>query len=309
MTALYSCSAPPPAGYLSLMAPSTVQRGLGELGAALIRVWLRTFGQTVRKRDAGWLLGPIGPPGEIGDRPYEMVAEREGLTIERTATDAGLIPDFDRLDGPEFDASRTDPEVRRFYEKTCGYELDVWNEAPFPGRLLLWLIVYTVSRTMNQLNFPVFGLDLSRGMTSEVMPLRDASGTVAHTGWYRRVRESGLVIYTGFYTTVQPPGHPSPCVKVVFPLPRGNATVILKPGFDEDRRFVLESSGSAFGDPGFYRLLEIDDEHLKVKQLRSLRERFTVFTDADGTLRCDHVVRFLGMTILRLHYRMRPRSA
>jgi hypothetical protein len=238
-----------------------------------------------------------------------MIAEREGLTIDRSARQAGLVPDLDRLDGPGFDVSKTDPEVRRFYEKTSGYELDVWNESPFPGRLFLWLIVYTVSRAMNQLNFPVFGLDLSRGMTSEVMPLRDTSGTVVHTGWYRRVRESGLVIYTGFYTTVQPPGHASRCVKVVFPLPRGSATVILKPGLDERGRFVLVSSGSAFGDPGFYRVLEIDDEHLKVKQLRSLRERFTVFTDGDGTLRCDHVVRFLGMTILKLHYRMRPRSA
>jgi hypothetical protein len=160
---------------------------------------------------------------------------------------------------------------------------------------------------MNQLNFPVFGLDLSRGMTSEVLPLRNGRGEVVHTGWYRRVRESGLVIYTGFYTTVQPPGHGSRCVKVVFPLPRGNATVILRPELDDRGRFVLASSGAAFGDPGFYRVLEVDDERLVVRQLRSLRERFTVFTDQDGALRCDHVVRYLGMTMLRLHYRMRPR--
>jgi hypothetical protein len=287
------------------MAPSTVQLALGELGAALIRVWLRAFGRKVRKQDVPWLLGPIGPAGEIGDRPYEMVAEREGLTIDRGAAEAGLVPDFDALAGPGFDVSRVDPEVRRFYEQTSGYELDVWNEAPFPGRLFLWLIVYTVSRAMNQLNFPVFGLDLSRGMTSEVLPLRDARGAVVHTGWYRRVREGGRVIYTGFYTTVRPPGHDSRCVKVVFPLPRGNATVLLRPGLDERGRFVLVSSGSAFGGPGFYRTLEIDDRHLVVRQLRSLRERFTVFTDGAGTLRCDHVVRFLGMTILRLHYRMR----
>jgi hypothetical protein len=289
------------------MAPSTIQRVLGELGATLIRMWLRTFGERVRKEDVPWLLGPIGPAGEIGDRPYEMVAEREGLTIDRSAKEGGLVPDFDVLGGPGFDVAKTDPAVRDFYEKTCGYELDVWNESPFPGRLFLWLIVSTVSRAMNQLNFPIFGLDLSRGMTSEVLPLVDASGHVVHTGWCRRVRESGLVVYTGFYTTVQPPGHASRCVKVVFPLPRGNATVILRPGLDAHGRFTLVSSGSAFGDSGFYRVLEIDDEHVKVKQLRSLRERFTVFTDGDGLLRCDHVVRFLGMTILRLHYRMRPR--
>ena len=181
----------------------------------------------------------------------------------------------------------------------------MWSESPFPGRLFLWLIVYTVSRTMNQLNFPVFGLDLSRGMTSEVIPLRDINGRAVHTGWYRRVKETGLVIYTGFYTTVTPPGHSSACVKVVFPLPRGNATVILKPGLDEKGKFTLTSAGTGFGSAGFYRVLEIDDARLKVLQLRSLREYFKVYRDDRGELRCDHLVEFLGMTILRLHYRMR----
>jgi hypothetical protein len=291
------------------MASRTAQRAFGEVGAALIRVWLRVFGRRMPRRDVPWLLGPIGPPGEIGDRPYELIAEREGLTIDRGARDAGLVPDFDVLGGPDFDVSRTDSEVRRFYEKTCGYELDVWNESPFPGRWFLWLIVYTVSRAMNQLNFPVFGLDLSRGMSSAVLPLRDDGGRVVHTGWSRHVRETGRVVYTGFYTTVELPGHASRCVKVVFPLPRGNAVVILRPGFDAQGRFTLESSGAAFGGPGFYRVLEIDDEHIKVMRLRSLRERFTVFTDADGALRCDHVVRYLGMTMLRLHYRMRRQPA
>ncbi|MBK6463322.1 MAG: hypothetical protein IPF92_20290 [Myxococcales bacterium] len=108
---------------------------------------------------------------------------------------------------------------------TSRYDLDVWSESPFPGRLFLWLIVSTVSRTMNQLNFPVFGLDMSRGMTSEVWPLRDAEGQIVHTGWYRRVKDSGRVVYTGFYTTVEIPGRRGRCVKVVFPLPRGNLEV------------------------------------------------------------------------------------
>ncbi len=289
--------------------PSFLQRVLGAFGAALIRLVLRIFGRTVQKTDVPWLVGPIGPAGtEIADRPYELVAEREGLVIDRDARDAGLVPDFDVLKGPAFAVERTDRAVRDFYQRTSEYDLDVWNESPFPGRLFLWLIVYTVSRAMNQLNFPVFGLDLSRGMTSEVLPLHDSTGRTVHTGWYRRVRESGLVIYTGFYTTVTPPGNASPCVKVVFPLPRGNATVVLKPGFDVKGRFTLVSSGARFGDAGFYRVLELDDARLKVLHLRSLCEHFTVFTDDDGALRCDHTVHFLGMTMLRLHYRMRAKG-
>lgn len=286
---------------------SRLQLLLGVAGIAVIRLYLRLLGKTVRKADVPWLLGPIGPEGEIGDRPYHIVAEREGLTLDRNAADAGLIPDFSVLAGPGFDVSRTAPAVRHFYEHTARYELDVWSESRFPGRLFLWLIVSTVSRYMNQLNFPVLGLDTSRGMTSEVLPLRDASGRAIHTGWQRRLLASGRIIYSGFYTTVQPPNHPSCCVKVVFPVPRGSATVLLRPEYDADGRFRLVSSGKGFGDAGFYRVLELDSQRLKVRYLRTLRERFEVYADEHGVLRCDHEVRFLGITMLRLHYRMRER--
>jgi hypothetical protein len=285
---------------------SRLQLLLGATGVRVIQVYLRVFGRTVRKADVPWLLGPIGSDGRIGEGPYQEVATREGLTIDRHAVDAGLIPDFDVLAGPDFDPARTVPEVRRFYEQTSRYDLDVWCESRFPGRLFLWLIVSTVSRYMNQLNFPVFGLETSRGMTSEVLPLRDASGRTVHTGWQRRLLGSGRIIYSGFYTTVKPPGHASRCVKVVFPVPRGNATVVLRPEHGADGRFHLVSGGRHFGDPGFYRTLELDTERLKVRHMKTLRERFDVYTDEDGVLRCDHEVRFGGMAILRLHYRIRP---
>lgn len=281
---------------------------LGAAAVATIRLYLRLAGKTVRKADVPWLLGPIGPEGPIGDRAYDLVAERERLSIDRDALAAGLVPDFSVLAGPQFDVRKVAPAVRHFYEQTARYDLDVWSETQFPGRLFLWLIVSTASRYMNQLNFPVHGLETSRGMTSEVLPLRDSSGRTVHTGWLRRLLGSGRIIYSGFYTTVQPPGVASHCVKVVFPLPRGNATVILRPEYDRDGRFRLVSWGKRFGDAGFYRVLDLDAERLKVRYLKTLRERFDVYSDEEGVLRCDHEVRFLGITMLRLHYRMRPRS-
>lgn len=281
---------------------------LGAIGAAVIRLYLRLFGRTVRKADVPWLLGPIGPEGEVGERPYHMVAEREGLTIDRAAGDAGLLPDFNVLAGGVFDPAKTHPAVRHFYEHTSAYELDVWSETRFPGRLFLWLIVSTVSRYMNQLNFPVFGLETSRGMTSEVLPLRDAAGRAVHVGWQRRLIGSGRIIYTGFYTAAQPPASPSPCVKVVFPTTRGSATVLLRPELDAAGEFRLVSVGKGWGDAGFYRILELDSERLKVRYLRTLHERFHVYVDEQAVVRCDHEVRFLGMPMLLLHYRMRPRS-
>jgi hypothetical protein len=288
--------------------PNRLQLLLGRLGAGIIRAYLLVFGRTVSKVDVPWLVGPIGTDGLIGDRTYHHVAEREGLTIDNEATDAGLVPDFAALSGRDFDPAKTDPAVRHFYEHTARYDLDVWSETRFPGRLFLWLIVSTVSRYMNQLNFPIFGLETSRGMTSEVIPLRDRDGRAVHTGWQRRLLGSGRIIYSGFYTTVCPPGSQSQCVKVVFPLPRGNATVLLRPQHDEHGQFQLLSIGKGFGDAGFYRVIELDAERLKVRHLKTLRERFTVFTDAEGVLRCDHDVHFLGISMLRLHYRMRQRD-
>jgi hypothetical protein len=285
-----------------------LQGALGAIGAALIRLWLRLFGRTVTRAEAPWLDGPMGPAeGVIGDRPYDLVAEREKLTVDRKPDIAGLVPDFDVLQGAAFDVPNVDREVRRFYEETSRYHLEVWSHAPFPGRLFLWLLVSTVSRRMNQLNFPVSAIELARGMTSDVFPLRDALGKVVHTGWFRRAVDSGRVIYTGFYSNLAPPGHASRCVKVVFPLPRGNATVILKPLL-EDGRFRLISAGKRFGDPGFYRMMEIEPGKWKVRYLQSLQEFFTVFTDDEGVLRCDHQVKFLGVTMLKLHYKMTRRK-
>src|SRR5687767_11478204 len=265
--------------FMEVSRRGRLQLVLGAIAVVVIRVYLRLFGRTVRKAEVPWLSGPIGPDGPIGDRAYDLVAEREGLTIDRDAGDAGLVPDFSVLAGAAFDMKKVDPAVRDFYERTARYELDVWSETQFPGRLFLWLIVSTASRYMNQLNFPLLGLETSRGMTSDVLPLRDASGRAVHTGWQRRLLSSGRIIYSGFYATVQPPGHPSRCVKVVFPLPRGNATVILRPEYDGEGRFRLVSRGTRFGDPGFYRVLELDAERLKVRYLRTLRERFDVYTD------------------------------
>jgi hypothetical protein len=92
----------------------------------------------------------------------------------------------------------------------------------------------------------------------------------------------------------------------VFPVPRGNATVLLRPEYDADGRFCLVSAGTGFGDAGFYRILDLDAGRLKVRYLKTRRERFAVYTDAEGTLRGDHEVRFLGVVMLRLHDGMRP---
>lgn len=276
---------------------------LATLGASFIYLLIRIFGRTVEPSAVPWLHGPIG--GDyIGDKPYEECAQKEHLTVERRAASGGLIPNFDSLASDEFDVSRVHPRVRHFYEHTARYRMDVWAEAAFPASLALWLLVTTISRKVNQLNFPLRVLETARGMDSEIVLLRDELGSVRYAGWYRKLVDTGRVIYTGFYMVNRTPIGDRPAVKVVFPMPHGNATVILRPRLNAADEFELSSAGQAFGDVGFYRIDSKPDGRLRVWHIRTLKEHFRVYVDAANTLRCDHAVRFLGFRVLHLHYRI-----
>jgi hypothetical protein len=276
---------------------------IATVGATFIYALIRVFGRVIFESSAPWLSGPVG--GDyIGDKPYEEVAARENLELVRRAAAGGLIPDFTVLNGSGFRVDQLRTEVRDFYERTATYRMDVWSGTSFPGNVGLWLLVTTISRKVNQLNFPLGALDSAKGMDSEIVLLKNADGAIRYAGWYRRLVDTGRTIYTGFYMTTRVPQCPDPCVKVVFPMPNGNATVILRPVVDRDGSLRLLSEGRRFGDAGFYRLQRIDHARLRVWRIHTLHEEFRIYVDADSVLRCDHSVRFLGLPILHLHYRI-----
>ncbi len=163
-----------------------------------------------------------------------------------------------------------------------------------------------ISRRMDQLNFPISSLEVAKGMSSEVIQLFDPkSGAVEATGWLRRLKSSGNVIYAGIYSVVQVPGEENPCVKVTFPC-RGSANVYLRPVAHPDGSFGLDSSGSGFGRSGFYRIVDAGPNDWRVRNFTTLHELFHVYVDHEGVLRVDHTVSFVGLTIIRLHYKMIP---
>jgi hypothetical protein len=279
-------------------------RGLiAAIGAVFIAGLIRVFGRVVEESTEPWLSGPVGSD-YIGDTPYEELAARERLELVRRASTGGLVPDFAVLNGPAFSIDRLRPEVRHFYEHTAAYRMDVWSETFFPGNIGLWLLVTTISRKVNQLNFPLRALAAAKGIDSEIVLLKTTEGTVRYAGWYRRLVDTGRTIYTGFYMTVHVPHCATPCVKVVFPMPNGNATVVLRPSLDADGHLRLSSKGARFGDAGFYRIERVGGDRLRVWRVSTLHEDFRVYVDADQVLRCDHSVRFLGLPVLHLHYRI-----
>jgi hypothetical protein len=256
-----------------------VARIVGAIGAFVIYRLIALFGRRCRWRDVPWLAGPLGE-AVIGDAPYLAVAAREGLTVERHARDGGLVPDFALLQSARCDPGRLHAAIRDFYEHTAAYAMDVWSQTYFPASIGLWLLVTTISRQVNQLNFPLSPLETALGMTSEIITMRRPEGSIRYTGWFRTLAGAARVLYTGFYMVERVPAEAGPCVKVVFPMPHGNATVVLRPTIGEDGSLVLESSGGRFGGAGFYRVDARGEEAARVWLVRTLHERFHVFVDA-----------------------------
>ena len=268
--------------------------------------WVQFTGRRIALAEFPWLAGPSASTSGIGADYFTNLANEESLELHRSETPAGIVSDFSGLQGPSFDPAKVHSSVREFYEQTSHYDLDAWAHWCGAFRPFGWLLAVIFSRRLQQLNVPLSGLDTSAGISSEVLQFRDAAtGVPRHTAWFRRLKGTGNVLYAGFYSICKLPGRDDPCVKVVFPLPNGNAIVIMHTEARPDGSFLLTSGGKSFGDPGFYFTVRHSAVQVWARYVRSLRETIHVFPGEDGFVRADHVLRYFGATFLRLHYRMR----
>lgn len=278
----------------------------GALSDRLTQRWVRITGRVTEVGETPWLDGPVGDPEGIGGDFFRRWAEREGLAVEATHGPRGLLPSLRRLQGPSFDPACVHDDVRRFYEETSEFELEAWSEWCGLFRPFGWLLSRIFSRRLQQLNVPLRPLDTSEGTTSEVLHLSDDGGAVVLAAWVRHLRRSGDVLYAGSYSVAEIPGHDGPCIRVVFPLPNGNANVFLRPRADEDGGLTVLSKGRAFGDPGFYFTVRGEGDRMWARYVRTMQESIRVHAAGDGEVRADHVMWIFGSVFLRLHYRLRP---
>ena len=263
--------------------------------------WVMWRGRCVEPEQIAWLQGPYGDVDVIADRYIERLARDESLTIERKARRAGLVESMEEMLGPR--AERLDERVRAFYEHTADHDLEVWSEWSPVFRPFAVLIHHLYSRRLQQLNLPLRPLDTARGITSEIVCLRDSTGRARYRVWFRILKSSGRVIYSGIYmTTTLPDGRRA--AKIVFPLPRGNATVVMAASVTAAGGLELVSGGERFGDPGFYFLLRDRRGRHWAQYIRSFRERIRVYADHEGVVRADHSLSLWRRTALRLHYRI-----
>jgi hypothetical protein len=279
----------------------------GHLTDWLTQRWVRATGRVVDLADAEWLRGPTGATSGIGPDFVADVARESGLA-QRQGSNAGLLDDFDSLSAPDFDPSKVDGRVVEFYTETARFTLDSWADwtgvfRPFGG-----LLAFVFSRRLQQLNVPLSGLDTSRGVTSDVVPLVDpASGRLHFTVWLRRLIHTGNVLYAGCYSVATIPGRVGRCIRVVFPLPNGNAMVLMRPELRADGSFALVSNGRRLGDPGFYFTVSAGPGRVWARYVRSLRETIHVYGAEDDAVRADHSLTWFGAPVLRIHYRLTPK--
>lgn len=265
-------------------------------------------GRQVDPADVSWLMGPFGDVDVIGDHFVDTLAAAEDLVVERRARGVGLIESVHDLGLAPEDERRLRAEVAAFYTHTADHDLDVWSQWSALFRPFGRLIHRLYSRRLQQLNLPLSPLDTSRGIASEILKLRRRhDGTVVHTVWYRVLKATGDVIYSGLYTTCRIPDGRT-CVKVVFPLPRGNATVLMSIAVGEQGDLCLQSRGDGFGSPGFYFLLQDSKGRYWAQYIRTFRERIRVFVDDESVLRADHDLTLWGRRVLQLHYKISRRT-
>lgn len=277
----------------------------GHLQDWFTQVWVKTTGRRFDPEKDAWLIGPIGDTDIIGDKFIDVLAQQDNLQIVKNVESAGLLEAFEDLQLSLEERSRLNPKVVDFYEKTSKYNFEIWSEWKGVFKPFGWLLSVIFSKRLQQLNLPLSSLQSAKGIESNIIKLVDkGSGQSKWTVWYRILKSTNNVIYSGVYTTCEVPNIPGKLLKVVFPLPNGNATVIMRKEILLDGSLKLTSDGRKCGDNGFYFTLTDHKGKHWTRFVKSMYEWIRVYVDEDNILRADHNLHFYGFPFLNLHYKM-----
>lgn len=263
--------------------------------------WVIFRGRKINVQEEAWLMGPFGLLDGIGESYIHQLAAKEGLIVERNLPSTGLIPSLSELHLPEKDLAQLSKKVIDFYERTSNYELTFavnWNPFfKFFGILLNKLF----SNRIDQLNIPTKNIKNAASIQSEIIRLVDpGTKKLKYTFWFRAIKSSGQVVYSGVYGVCQIPNGAS-CIKAVFPLPNGNATVLMTPKVMPDGALHLVSAGKKYGDAGFYFLLKDAKGKHWAQFIKSFRDQLNIF-EKDGQLMAEQILTLWNLKVLQFNY-------
>ncbi|WP_128332082.1 hypothetical protein [Apibacter sp. HY039] len=269
----------------------------------LTQLWVRCTGKKIDPDKHSWIIGPLGEENVISDQYLKRMAEQDQLKVIVNEKNSGLLDDWDRFDLSLDEKKKLNLKVKKFYENTSEYDFEVWSEWKGVFKPLGYLLTVIFSKRLQQLNIPVSSLVMSKGLKSEIIKLKKGEHTV-WTIWYRKIKSTGDVIYSGIYTTTWMPHFQRNLLKVVFPLPNGNASVIMTKKILEDGSLLLSSDGKKFGENGFYFYVTDNKGNHWAKFVKALHEWIRVYVDEEDILRTDHNFKFFGINFLNLHYKI-----
>lgn len=268
--------------------------------------WVILWGKRIDPKNVPWLMGPFGDIGSIADEFINLLAEKEGLIIQRNATSKGLISSIQMLNFSDVELSKLSDKVIDFYENTSNYKLGFavsWNPL---FKVFGILVNKLFSQRINQLNIPAKDMKDSKEVNSEIITLTDPkSNEVKYTVWFRTFKSNRQVVFSGVYSICTLPSG-TRCVKAVFPLPKGNATVIMAPRVGTKGELILDSSGKTFGDPGFYFLVKDSKGKHWSNNHRSFRDKLIVSSDEDRVF-AEHTQSLWHQRVLRFNYQITPK--
>jgi len=238
--------------------------------------WVILFGKKISPNENEWLLGPFGKTNGIGIKFIKQLAKTEQLIIDKKQVDKGLLHSINQLNLPEKECNRLSKCVIDFYENTSNYDFDLkvqWNPL---FKIFGVLLKILFSNRIEQLNIPMSNSKESTTLNSEIIQLiHEKTNEVKRTIWLRTFKKTEQVVYSGIYEVCTIPNGQN-CIKAIFPLPNGSATVILNPIVGEDGELILNSSGKKIGDSGFYFLLKDTTGDVWTKFIRSFKDQLVV---------------------------------
>ncbi|MDN5200656.1 hypothetical protein QQ008_04765 [Fulvivirgaceae bacterium BMA10] len=269
--------------------------------------WVKYTGKRISPESYPWLMGPIGDVRLIKDQYIDTLRKKENLVLKENVPGSGLIEHTDQFGFTGDQKSTINAQILDFYTHTITYDLDFWSKWYGGYKFMGQLLSVIFSKRLQQLNIPLDPLESTKGIDSNILKLISDQENTKYTIWYRKVRSTGQVIYSGLYDTVFLDSIREHCIRVIFPLPNGNATVIMRKEVLPDGSLKLVSSGKKIGDPGFYFVL-LKGSTYYTRFVRSVQELIHVYVDDNEQLRTDHQLKFYGSTVFGLHYKMMKRK-
>jgi hypothetical protein len=270
--------------------------------------WVILFGKKIIEDQNKWLLGPFGSTKGIGVKFIKQLAKNEQLIVDEKENDKGILSSINQLNLSSEEQNKLSKSVIDFYENTSNYDFDLkvkWNPF-FKGFGVLLRLLF--SNRIEQLNVPIENIEDSESLKSDIIHLLDATTKeVKRTIWLRSFKVTGEVVYSGVYETCVIPSGQT-CIKAIFPLPNGSATVILSPSVGENGELILTSSGKKIGDSGFYFLLNDSKGNLWTKFIKSFKDELVISSKNENIIAIQTLTLW-NLRVLQFTYHINKKRA